>query len=201
MKTMIPFLLVLACLPACGAPFGPALFDDGAAGAIGVDPGSAGQAGAPDLGAAGSAGEGGDPTVSEGGSGSVAGTVTMGGASAGGAAPSGGSSNGGAAAGGAPAQGGSSGLAGAGGHPMGGAGSAGAGGAPALGCASADWVSGSAYPIGAQAVHLCQNMGSSAESCQVGRKYAWTCSGASCAVYAPGADGWWANWTVAERCD
>jgi hypothetical protein len=37
--------------------------------------------------------------------------------------------------------------------------------------------------------------------CTVGKKYAWTCFGSTCAIYAPGADGWWANWTVGAECN
>ena len=33
-----------------------------------------------------------------------------------------------------------------------------------------------------------------------GKKYSWTCFGSTCAAFAPGADGWWANWTVGDVC-
>ena len=92
---------------------------------------------------------------------------------------------GGAAAGGAPA-----------GGATGSAGSTGTGN-----CAAPAWASGKTYKVGDVLTGICQIVGGGATVCMQGKKYAWTCFGSTCSVYAPGADGWWGNWTLGSVCN
>jgi len=68
------------------------------------------------------------------------------------------------------------------------------------GCAAPAWVSGTSYKSGDVLTAICRVPGGGATACVTGKKYPWTCSGPSCAVYAPGGDGWWANWTIGTVC-
>jgi len=68
-------------------------------------------------------------------------------------------------------------------------------------CAAHAWISGFNYQSGAVVTGTCNNGGGGATVCTTGKNYAWSCSGSTCAAYAPGADGWWANWTPLMTCD
>ena len=157
--------------------------------------------------------------TSESGSGNVAGADTAGAFSSSGAPGSSGSTNGfsGASSAGSPgaagAPNGGSGSAGsgAGGSVAAGApGSAGSGsaGAPGSagstggnGCAAQTWASGKTYKAGDMFTAVCSVIGGGAAVCMKDKKYSWTCTGATCSVYAPGADGWWANYTIGGLCN
>lgn len=184
---LIPVLLLLPlALAACGAPFtAEELFsqtgeagDTQAAGAIGVA--QAGEAGLPSAGgAAGTgtsgAGSGGDPAPPSGGEPGVGGSPSAGAGSGGSTGETAGAPN-------------------AGGSVGGDAGSKG------LGCSAPGWVYETPYQTGDVLTGTCQNVGMPGEACTRGKKYWWTCSGPTCAVYAPGADSWWSNWTVGKEC-
>ncbi len=87
--------------------------------------------------------------------------------------------------------------------------SAGSGGSGSIadaggsGCHGASaWMMGWPYMAGASVKAVCMNPGGGSTMCDVGKTYLWTCKeGAVCALYAPGADGWWGAWTVGMRCD
>ena len=177
---------------------------DGVSGASGAGAPGVG-AGAPGAGAVGSAGS---PT---GGAGAPAG----GGAGLGGATNGGGTGLGGAATAGAPSGGAPSGGAPGAGAPGAGAPGAGASGAGApsggatgsggstggTGCNAAAWAQGKTYSSGDVVTGTCNVIGGGATVCTSGKKYPWTCIGSTCSVYAPGADGWWANWMPGTACN
>jgi hypothetical protein len=180
---------------------------DPAAGSFGISGASSsfggGAAGQSAAGAAGS-------NAAFGGTGSgIAGSSSGGGVSSFGGAPATGgtaSTGGSAAVGGtASSAGGAIGAAGTGAAGAGTAGStssAGAAGATGgTGCTAPPWTAGFAYTVGAVVTGVCQNIGGGSTVCVAGKKYPWTCFGSTCAVYQPGADGWWGNWTVGTACD
>jgi hypothetical protein len=81
------------------------------------------------------------------------------------------------------------------------AGTSSAGTTGGTGCDAPAWISGFNYKSGDMTSGACNNGGGGSTVCTVGKKYAWTCFGSTCAIYAPGADGWWANWTVGAECN
>ena len=161
--------------------------------------GAAGQSAAGAAGSNAALGGGGSGTA---GSSSAGGVSTFGGAPATGGASTGGST---AVGGTASSAGGATGAAGTGSAGTGTAGStssAGAAGATGgTGCTAPPWTAGFAYTVGAVVTGVCQNIGGGSTVCVAGKKYPWTCFGSTCAVYQPGADGWWGNWTVGTACD
>lgn len=198
-RWIVVFTLALFPLGACGPTFvAGGLFSD--SGSPLGDAGEAGASDAPEIagqsssaGAAGQAGAGGAGAAS-----------SSGGASAGGASVAGssGAPAAGAPSGGAPAAG-ASGAAGASmaGSPSAGSSSAGAGGAiSGSGCTAPPWIAGAPYQIGDTVTAICFSTSGGTTTCNSGKKYPWTCFGSSCAVDAPGADGWWSNWTVGKVC-
>ena len=79
------------------------------------------------------------------------------------------------------------------------AGSAGSG-SGGTGCSAPVWASGMAYKAGDVLSGTCQVVGGGATVCMMNTKYAWACSGPTCSVFAPGAAGWWSNWTLGTVC-
>ena len=213
----IPFLWAATGSIGCATPVPFALPNAGADG-LGGDPSTSG--GAPDFGGApaiggddssgGSIVAGGDTSsagMSSGGASNSAGANTFGGAPTfGGSSNSAGAPAGGGGSAGKSGTGGSGGSATAGSPGSAGAAAAGATGSAGstgggMGCAAPAWVSMTAYKNGDVLTGTCQVAGGGASVCVTGTKYAWTCIGPTCGFYAPGADGWWANWTVGTTCN
>lgn len=201
-RWIVVFTLALFPLGACGPTFvagglfsdsGSPLGDAGEAGAAGESeaPESAGQSSSAGASVGGSAGQAGAAGA---GAGSSAAGASVGGSS--------GSPAAGAPSGGAPAAG-ASGAAGTAtaGSPSAGGSSAGAGGAiSGVGCSAPPWTAGAPYQVGDTVTAICLSSGGGATTCASGKRYSWTCFGSSCAVDAPGADGWWSTWTVGKVC-
>jgi hypothetical protein len=183
-----------------------------------VPDGEAGSTGGQVNGVAGAAmSQGG--AAPEAGSGNSAGADTAAGApssagSASAGAPSGGSTgfagspgmSGAANGGGGTAGSGTAGMTNtagsAGSGQAGSTGSAGsAGSTGGTGCAAPAWASGKTYKVGDVLTGVCTDAGGGATVCVVNKKYPWTCYGATCSIYAPGAGGWWSNWTVGTACN
>jgi hypothetical protein len=160
-----------------------------------------GSSGAPSFGG----GSGGQSAAGAGGSSATFGGGSFGGASSAGTSSVGGSvGSAGSGSGGTGFAGsGSAGMTGSAGAGTAGAtGSAGSGGSTGgTGCAAPPWTAGFAYKSGDVVTGVCQNVGGGSTVCTAGKKYPWTCYGSTCGTYAPGADGWWGNWTVGTACN
>jgi hypothetical protein len=148
---------------------------------------------------------GADRTTSSTTNGTSAASTTTGTGGHGGASGTGGASSGGAggSSGTGPSTtgGGSTGTGGLGGST--GSGGSGTAVDAGTGCRNAAaWAMGQPYMAGAVVKGVCMNAGGGSSMCDVGKTYLWTCKeGATCGIYAPGGDGWWAVWTVGMRCD
>jgi hypothetical protein len=216
-------LVLVACATANDQTLPPTDADSGGSGDKSFG-GGTNNGGSGDLAAAGSGSSGASPfgggsggQSSAGASGSNAafggsssgassgGTSSFGGPSAGGTVSSAGSAGrAGSGSGGAGFAGsGSAGMTGSAGAGTAGAtGSAGSGGSTGgTGCAAPPWTGGFTYKSGDVVTGVCQNVGGGSTVCTAGKNYPWTCYGPTCGTYAPGADGWWGNWTVGTACN
>jgi hypothetical protein len=171
------------------------------AGDQGLSGGPTASAGAPSAGAQNAAGAFGSAGSATGGAGAPSGgSPGFGGATNGGGTGLGGAHSAGAASGGSANGGTPSAGAPSAGAPSGGA-TGSAGNTGGTGCNAAAWTQGKAYNSGDVVIGTCEVIGGGATVCTAGKKYPWTCTGSTCAVYAPGADGWWANWMPGTACN